>query len=138
MGSIPTGSTICDYKIDDINIPLVSTGTSPFIGAGQFGYKAFEWRRKFLNNPKAMLEILEASYIEGSRGVEVIPSGKIMEAAQMMSEIYSDYVITGSTYPGKNSCIDLLVKAGAKLIFVHGIISDERGERSECSHHLLD
>lgn len=74
-----------------------------------------------------MLEIFEASYVEGARGVEVIPSGKIIEAAQMMSEIYSDFVITGSTYPGKNSYIDQLVEAGAKLIFVHGMISDKRG-----------
>lgn len=114
-------------KIDDINIPLVSTGTSPFIGAGQFGYKAFEWRKHFLNNPKAILEILEASYAEGGRGIEVLPSGRIIEAAQIMSEIYSDYVITGSTYPDKNSGIDVLVKAGAKLIFVHGMVSDNRG-----------
>ena len=74
-----------------------------------------------------MLEILEASYVEGARGVEVIPSGKITEAAQMMSEIYSDYVITGSTYPGKESGINVLVEVGAKLIFVHGMISDNRG-----------
>ncbi|MFW9989303.1 MAG: hypothetical protein ACFFC3_11655 [Candidatus Odinarchaeota archaeon] len=114
-------------KIDDINIPLVSTGTSPFIGAGQFGYKAIEWQRKFLNNPKAILEILEASYNEGARGIEVIPIGKIVEAAQTMSEMHSDYVITGSTYPDKNSGIDTLVKIGAKLIFVHGMVSDVRG-----------
>ena len=60
-------------KIDDIDIPLVSTGTSPFIGAGQFGSKAFEWRTRFLNNPMAMFEILEASYGEGARGIEVMP-----------------------------------------------------------------
>ena len=102
-------------------------GTSPFIGAGQFGYKAFEWRRKFLNNSKAMLEILEASYAEGARGIEVIPSGKILEAAQIMSEIYNDFVITGSTYPGADPKIDVLIEKGAKLIFVHGMVSDDKG-----------
>ncbi|MFX1308243.1 MAG: hypothetical protein ACFE9M_00995 [Promethearchaeota archaeon] len=106
---------------------MVSTGTSPFIGAGQFGFKAFEWRRKFLDNPDAMLEILEASYSNGARGIEVIPSGKILEAAQMMSDIYKDYVITGSTYPGKDPRIDVLIEKGAKIIFVHGMISDKRG-----------
>ena len=44
-----------------------------------------------------------------------------------MSEIHSDYIITGSTYPGENSGIEELVKVGAKLIFVHGIVSDRRG-----------
>ena len=102
-------------------------GTSPFIGAGQFGFKAFEWRRKFLDNPKAMFEILNASYAKGARGIEIIPSGKILEAAQMMSEIHSDYIITGSTYPGEKSGIEELVRVGAKLIFVHGIVSDRRG-----------
>jgi hypothetical protein len=114
-------------KIDGVDIPLVSVGTSPFIGAGQFGYKAIEWRNKFLNNSKAILEILEAGYALGSRGIEVIPVGKILEAARVMSERYSDYVITGSTYPGPNPKIDALIDNGAKIIFVHGIISDDKG-----------
>ena len=74
-----------------------------------------------------MLEILEISYAKGARGVEVIPSGKILEAAYMMSEIHSDYVIIGSTYPGKDSGIDALVNIGAKMIFVHGMTSDDKG-----------
>ncbi len=80
-----------------------------------------------MNNPDAMLEILESSYAKGARGIEVIPSGKILEAAYMMSEIHSDYVIMGSTYPGKDPGIDALIKIGAKLIFVHGMISDKKG-----------
>ena len=74
-----------------------------------------------------MLEILKASYSSGARGIEVIPTGKILKAAQIMSEIYSDYVITGSTYPGEDPGIDVLIEIGAKLIFVHGMISDNKG-----------
>jgi len=73
-----------------------------------------------------MLEILEISYANGARGIEVIPSGKIMEAAQIMSEIYNDYVITGSTYPGIEPKVDLLIEIGAKVIFVHGMVSDNK------------
>ncbi len=116
------------FYIENVKLPLVSNGTSPFIGAGQFGFKAFEWRRKFLNNPDKMVEILETSYQYGARGIEAIPIGKIMDASRIMSEIHSDYIVTGSTYPGKDSSIDLLIKAEAKIIFVHGMIADNKGK----------
>jgi hypothetical protein len=116
-------------KIDRTDIPLVTTGTSPFIGAGQFGLKAFKWREKFLNNPDAMVEILEESYQAGARGIEAIPIGKIMEATKIMAETYDDYIVTGSTYPGREPGIDALIEVGAKLIFVHGMISDNKGKK---------
>jgi hypothetical protein len=74
-----------------------------------------------------MLKILEASYLAGARGIEAIPSGRILDAARIMNEQYKDYVITGSTYPGKDPGIEALIDAGVKLIFVHGIISDLKG-----------
>lgn len=118
-----------------MKLPLISSGTSPFIGAGQFGFNAFDWRRKFLNNPDAIIEILETGYQYGARGVEAIPLGKIMEACCIMSEIHNDYIITGSTYPEKNSGIEALIKAEAKIIFVHGMIADKKGRELS---NLLD
>ena len=73
-----------------------------------------------------MLEILETSYVNGARGIEVIPSGKIMEAAQIMSETHNDYVITGSTYPGIDPKVDILIEKGANIIFIHGMVSDNK------------
>jgi len=73
-----------------------------------------------------MLEILETSYQAGARGIEVIPTGKILDAAKIMIDTYSDYVITGSTYPGLDPKIEALIENGAKLIFVHAIISDRK------------
>ncbi|MFW9898613.1 MAG: hypothetical protein ACFFDO_05070 [Candidatus Thorarchaeota archaeon] len=116
-------------KIDGKDIPLVTTGTSPFIGAGQFEFKAYEWYRKFLNNPDAMVEILKASYNAGARGIEAIPIGKIMEASRIMTETYDDYIVIGSTSPeGSRESINDLIEGGAKLIFVHGIVSDCKGK----------
>ncbi len=76
-----------------------------------------------------MLEILETSYQAGARGVEVIPIGKILDAAKIMVETHNDYIITGSTYPGIDSRIESLIGIGAKLIYVHGMISDERNSK---------
>jgi len=101
-------------------------GTSPFIGAGQFGTNARIWRRKFLNHIDAMLEILEACYKAGGRGIEAIPAGKICEVAKIMKETHNDYVITGSTFPGPDPLIEDLIDVGAKLIFVHGMVADNK------------
>jgi len=116
-------------KIEGEKIPLVTAGTSPFIGAGQFGFKGLKWRETFLNNSKAMVEILEASYHAGAKGIEAIPVGKIIEATRIMVETYGDYIVTGSTYPSGDNGIEALVEVGAKLIFVHGIISDKRDQK---------
>jgi len=117
-------------KIDGNDIPLVTTGTSPFLGAGQFGLKAYEWRERFLNNTNAMVEILEAAYEAGARGIEAVPLGNIMEAARIMVETHNDYVITASSAPGrhKDSIIEL-INSGAELIFLHGMVSDSRGKK---------
>jgi len=104
-------------------------GTSPFIGAGQFGLRAPIYRKKFLDHTEKMLEILEASYNAGGRGIEVciegcIHTGKICEAARIMKETHDDYVVTGSTYPGSDPLIEDLIEIEAKIIFVHASVSD--------------
>ncbi len=116
-------------KIEGKEIPLVSTGTSPFAGAGQFGKNARVYRKKFLNNTDAMLEILEACYKAGGRGFEAIPFGKINEAAKIMKETHSDFVITGSTFPGPDPLIEDLIDIDAQVIFVHASVSDKKDER---------
>ena len=116
-------------KIQDRDIPLVSVGTSTFIGAGQFGKNARDYRKKFLNNPDAILEILEACYQLGGRGTEVIPAGKIPEAIKIFSETHDDFVVTGSTFPGPDPLIDDLIDMNAQIIFVHALVSDQKNER---------
>ena len=59
------------YEIEGQQIPLVSTGTSPFLGAAQFGKNARIYLKKFLNDKDAVLEILKASYEAGGRGIEL-------------------------------------------------------------------
>jgi hypothetical protein len=76
-----------------------------------------------------MLEILEASYSVGARGIEIIPFRGILQAARTMKDIHRDYILTGSTYPGKDPGIEALVNVGANLIFVHGMVSDNKGKK---------
>lgn len=109
----------------------MSVGTSPFLGASQFGKNARVYRRKFLNNTDAVLEILEASYEVGGRGIEIILAGKVTEAAKIMAETHDEFVITGSTFPGPDPLIKELAELGAKIIFAHGMVADKVDEKLE-------
>ena len=83
-----------------------------------------------MNDPNAMLEILEAAYEAGARGIEAVPVGKIMEAARIMKETHSDYIITASTAPGRHrGSIKELVECEAKIIFLHGMVSDNKDNK---------
>ena len=113
----------------------MSVGTSPFLGASQFGKNARVYRRKFLNHADAVLEILEASYEVGGRGIELVPAGKVTEAAKIMVETHNDFVITGSTFPGPDPLINELADLGAKIIFAHGMVADKKDKKLE---NLID
>ena len=106
----------------------MSTGTSPFLGPPTFGDRANAYREKFMNNAEAMLEIMKACYEAGGRGIEAVPMGAVCKAIKIMKETYSDYVVTGSTVPGPNPNLDDLLEVDAKIIFVHGAISDRKNE----------
>lgn len=87
------------------------------------------YRRRFLNNKQAVLEILEASYEVGGRGIQLVPGGKVNEAAKIMAETHDDFIITGSTFPGPDPLINELANLDAKLIFAHGMVSDRKDEK---------
>jgi len=82
-----------------------------------------------------VLEILEASYEVGGRGIELVPAGKVTEAAKIMVETHNDFVITGSTFPGPDPLINELADLGAKIIFAHGMVADKKDKKLE---NLID
>lgn len=118
-------------KVEGIKIPIVSTGVSPFAGSGQFGKMAPIYRKKFFYDANAMLEIMEACYESGGRGIGAIPFGKVTEAVKTMKETHDDYIITGSTLPINlpDPGIEQLIDLDAKIIYVHASISDKKNER---------
>ncbi|MBY8984671.1 MAG: hypothetical protein KGD65_06380 [Candidatus Lokiarchaeota archaeon] len=118
-------------EFEGTKIPLVSTGVSPFAGSPQFGDKAAIYLEKFFNDAHAMLEIMEACYEGGGRGIGAIAFGKVVEAVKIMKETHDDYVVTGSTLPANlpDPGIEQLIDLDAKIIYVHGSISDAKSDR---------
>lgn len=99
------------------------------MGAAQFGKNARIYRKKFMNDVDAVLEILEACYKAGGRGIEIVPIGKIVKATKIMKETHNDFVVTGSTFPGPDPLIEDLIDIEAKIIFAHGIVSDKKDDK---------
>ena len=82
-----------------------------------------------MNDANAMLEIMEACYKAGGRGIEAVPGGAVIDAIKIMKETHSDYVITGSTFPGPDPKINDLIDVKAKIIFIHGMVSDKMDDK---------
>ncbi|TFG30757.1 MAG: hypothetical protein EU532_00255 [Promethearchaeota archaeon] len=83
-----------------------------------------------MDDANAMLEIMEACYNAGGRGLEAVPGGAVCDAIKIMQETHSDYVVTGSTFPGPDDPkIDELIDVEAKIIFAHGMVADKMDER---------
>ncbi|NVM53705.1 MAG: hypothetical protein HWN66_08375 [Candidatus Helarchaeota archaeon] len=116
-------------ELESQKIPRITIGTSPFMGAGQFGSLGLKWRAAFFQNAGKMAELMIHSYNEGAKGVEAIPAGQIIKAALIAKEKCPDFTIIASTLweSKKNDfLIEELIKVDAKIIFLHGSISDQR------------
>ena len=81
--------------IEGRRVPLISIGTSPFIGAGQFGVKGLLWRSRFLHNAQAMAELMMESYELGAKGAHIIPLGDIPKAVKLVRREHPDFIVIG-------------------------------------------
>lgn len=61
-------------------LPRLMLGTSPFIGAGQFGPKSMEYKRTFYDNPKNMERLFVTASQSGINAVQLIAYGPLIEA----------------------------------------------------------
>lgn len=67
-------------KIAGVEVPKVMVGSSPFIGAGQFGWRAMIYAEKFLGNPENMVKIYVRALKLGITGFNVLSVEKVVDA----------------------------------------------------------
>ncbi|MHA1230924.1 MAG: hypothetical protein ACTSRP_16390 [Candidatus Helarchaeota archaeon] len=116
------------FKFNNIELPFVMIGTSPFMGAGQFGFRGLEWRAKFMNNANLMSELMIYAYELGAVGIEMLDIGKVADAIDIVCKKYSDYIVLASTHWSNLNIKNLAVRYKSKVIFLHGNISDRRNK----------
>lgn len=118
-------------QIGKARIPRILLGTSPFVGAGQFGSRAAFYYRHFYENPENIVKIVCKAVDLGVTGVQVLPLPRIFGALRAVEkEIGEKLTIVGTIGPEDplgNVKDYQQFKTVAMLL--HGQITDRRNTR---------
>ena len=104
-------------KLNGQKLPRTLLGTSPFIGAPQFGHRARLYILDLYRKPEAMAKIMVKSYQLGVRGIQLLPYPPVVEALEIARDEGCPLDIIGTTRPEEeNHDIELLSNLGSKAI----------------------
>jgi len=118
--------TFGTLNIDGKKFPKVLLGTSPFMGAGQFGAKSHVYYRQFYENPKNIAKIIIECVKLGCNAVQAICCPPILTAVQeAVRATDTEIFIMGSTGLGEISNeIESMKQLKAQSIVTHGSYTD--------------
>lgn len=112
-------------RVKDKDLPQTLLGTSPFIGAAQFGHRARLYQLDLYNQPENIVKVIKKSYKMGVKGMQLIPYPPVVEAVNNARNEGCDLSIMGTVRPGEESHdISLLSGMDADAILLHGSITD--------------
>ncbi len=107
------------------DLPGLMLGTSPFIGAGQFGSKSLDYRRRFFDNPDNMTGLFVHSASLGVRAVQLIGYQPLVEALIKAEEISGDFFVAVTVPRGDfASNLDLVSPLEPEYVSVHARFCD--------------
>ena len=94
-------------------------GTSPFIGAAQFGRKSHEYRMKFFYNEENMKELFIKSAELGVKAVQLIAYEPLVRALKKAEEETGEDFFIAATIPLKfERCLSILEDIQPEIIAV--------------------
>ncbi|MFX1475651.1 MAG: hypothetical protein ACFFCO_09300 [Promethearchaeota archaeon] len=124
-------------------LPRLLCGTSPFMGAGQFGPSGAAWYHQFFNHPERMAELISHFCDVGFPGAHIIAYPSIIEAARLVKE-KQPFKVTASLLPDDwLENLDGVAALEPEVVFVHGSMTDEFlnhqiDELQECLQAIRD
>jgi len=136
------GSLILQHDvIGDVEVPRLMLGTSPFIGAGQFGLRSMEYYLRFTMNPENVTKLIVEAAEMGITWVQALGYefiGKAVEEARNITKI--DIQVIGSIGPHNfDSQFDLMKRLGARIILTHAVVTDRLDKHFEkCIDRIND
>ncbi len=114
------------FSVRDLEVPALLLGTSPFIGAGQFGRKAEFYYNHFFLQPENITEVVTDAIELGVNAVQVIGYPQVVAAVQEAARRTStELFLIGTVGLGSiEREIEMLLDVGAKGVIIHGSLAD--------------
>ncbi|MCX8204354.1 MAG: hypothetical protein N3H31_01690 [Candidatus Nezhaarchaeota archaeon] len=110
--------------------PWLMVGTSPFIGAGQFGGRALEYLQVFYGRPWRVAEVLTEALSSGAQAIQALSEWYIVEAVSKVRSMGWDVEVWASLpMRGVKEALASFAKVDAKAIAVHGSVVDSMNLR---------
>ena len=103
-------------------------GTSPFVGAGQFGTRAWAYYRIFHGHPERIAQIIGEAYRLGGRGVQPLPSRTVVDGVRMAEEVCGGLKVVPSVLEAGD--VDVFSRFDLPAILIHGSVTDRRDEKT--------
>lgn len=118
-------------QIGKARIPRILLGTSPFIGAGQFGSRASFYYAHFYENPKNIVKIICKAVDLGVMGVQVLPYRPVLGAIKAVErELKEKLTVVGTIGPDDPiSNINDLQGFNTVAMLLHAEITDKKDSR---------
>lgn len=105
-------------------LPRILCGTSPFMGASQFGTKGEEWVERFFDHPERMSALFDAFCKTGYPGSHVTGLPTVIEAAQLTKKKF-DLKVVASLLPfGWEENLEQVLTLSPEVVFIHGQMTD--------------
>ena len=114
-----------NIKINDKEIPRTLLGTSPFIGATQFGHRSRLYQLDLYDKPENILKILKKSHELGITGIQLVPYEPVVKAIKWAVDEGYDFNIVGTVrQDSENEDIELLSQMEASAMILHDAATD--------------
>ncbi|MDY6855811.1 MAG: hypothetical protein SWO11_14115 [Thermodesulfobacteriota bacterium] len=127
-------SCILQHKsIGEVEVPRLMLGTSPFIGAGQFGSRSMKYHLRFARDPKNVKELIVEAAKIGITWVQVLGYEFLVNAVEDARNITKmDIQVIGSIGESDfHRQFGLMKRLDTKIILTHGIVTDRLDNRFE-------
>jgi len=105
-------------------LPCVLCGTSPFMGASQFGSAGEEWLKRFFNHPERMSELFDQFCRLGYPGAHVTGYPTVIEAAQLTKEQFDLKVVVSLLPHNWEENLEQVLVLNPEVVFIHGQMTD--------------